>query len=197
MSVNDAVLALLEQGYGYFTTKQAKENNISTKALRQAGEQGLIERVAQGLYIAADIFPDPYIVAQHRCPKGVFSHETALFLHDLSDRVPLQLMITIPTGWNSNLLADGEFHFFYCKPTLMTLGVCDVTTPSGVKIRAFDPERTLCDCLRSEDKLDRDLVLSALKQYLKSDQKDNAKLLAYADKFKLRETVYRYMEVLS
>ena len=197
MRGNKAILALLEKRCGYLTTKQAKESGISNTALQRAVEQGLIERVAQGLYISSDVFPDPYIVAQHKCPKGIFSHETALFLHDLSDRVPLQLMITIPTGWNSNLLTSEEFHFFYCKPALMTFGVCDVTTPSGVKIRAFDLERTLCDCLRSEDKLDRDLVLSAIKQYLKSGQKDNAKLLAYADKFKLRDTVYRYMEVLS
>ena len=197
MSIRKTVLTLLNECMGYLTTKAAKEKGIDNKSLQRLVECGLLERVAHGLYIGVDIIPDPFVVTQYRCPKGIFSHEAALFLHDLSERVPLRLTMTIPSGWNSQLLKDENFLFFYCKPYLLGLGVCAIETPAGLKVNTFDKERTLCDCLRNSEKMDMDLVLSALKQYMKSPVKDNAKLLKYADTFKIRDMVRRYIEVLS
>jgi len=187
----------MEQNKGYLTAKDARENGLDNKTLQRMAERGLIERTAHGLYNGADIFPDPLLIAQHRCPKGVFSHETALFLHDLSDRDPLRIMMTIPAGWNSKLLLDDSMLFFYSTPKYMGLGICDVSTLSGAIIRAYDIERTICDCVRYIDKLDRDLVLTALKWYAKSKDRNSSKLLDYASVFKIRDIVHRYLEVLA
>jgi hypothetical protein len=105
-------------------------------------------------------------------------------------------MLTIPSGWNTKLLTDESILFFYSSPKKMGLGVCETETPNGMKIKAYDAERTLCDCLKHIDKLDRDLVLTALKRYTKSRDKDSAKLLEYAAALKIRDMVYRYLEVL-
>ncbi|MCL2367312.1 MAG: type IV toxin-antitoxin system AbiEi family antitoxin domain-containing protein [Oscillospiraceae bacterium] len=192
----EKVLALMKQNNGYLSSKEAKQNDIENKVLQRMAERGIIERVAHGLYTEAGIFSDSFFVAQHRVPKGIFSHETALFLHDLSDRNPLRLMMTIPAGWNSKLLTDNTMFFFYNRPKRLALGACEIKTPFGMQVSAYDVERTICDCLKYIDKLDRDLVLTALKRYLKSEQRDNAKLLEYATALKIRDEVYRYMEVL-
>ena len=63
-------------------------------------------------------------------------------------------------------------------------------------VRAYNIERTLCDCLRYIDKLDRDLVLTALKRYAKHKDRDSLMLLEYASVLKIRDVVYRYLEVL-
>jgi len=188
--------ALMKERGGYLTMREARENGITNKTMQRMADCGLIERVAYGLYACTDIFPDPFFVAQYRCPKGVFSNETALFLHDLSDRDPLRLMMTIPSGWNSQLLKDDSFLFFYSSPKKMRLGVCETETASGMKVRVYDAERTLCDCLKNIDRLDRDLVLTALKRYIKGGERDSAKLLEYATALKIRDMVYRYLEVL-
>ena len=193
----ERVYALLKHNGGYLSSKEARENGVENKTLQRMAERGLIERAAHGLYVGADVFPNPFFVAQYRCPKGVFSHETALFLHDLCDRVPLKLMMTIPSGWNTTMLTDDDIIFFYSKPKRMSLGACETETPSGLIVKAYNAERTLCDCLRYIDKLDRDLVLSGLKRYIKSNNKDSAKLLEYASELKIRDLIYRYLEVLS
>jgi hypothetical protein len=105
--------------------------------------------------------------------------------------------MTIPAGWNSKLLTDDEMQFFYSTPKKMSLGICEVKTTSGMAVKTYDIERTICDCLKNIDKLDRDLVITALKRYVKSAGKDNAKLLEYAAALKIRDTVYRYLEVLT
>jgi len=196
MNTHDKVFKLMEQHSGYLTAKEARESGLDNKALQRMAKRGLIERAAHGLYVDADVFPDPFFIAQYRCPKGVFSHETALFLHDLSDRNPFRVMMTLPAGWNSQLLSDNNMLFFYSTPKYMGLGICDVGTPSGVTVRAYNIERTLCDCLRYIDKLDRDLVLTALKRYAKHKERDSSKLLEYASVLKTRDIVYRYLEVL-
>jgi predicted transcriptional regulator of viral defense system len=196
MNATEKVYTLLSERGGYLRAKEARENGVENKTLRRMVDQSLIDRLAHGLYASADKFPDPFFVAQYRCPKGVFSNETALFLHDLSDRNPLRLMMTIPSGWNTKLLTDENFLFFYNSPKKMGLGLCETGTPFSESVKVYDIERTLCDCLRNIDRLDRDLVLTALKRYAKSKYRDNAKLLEYADALKIRQMVYRYLEVL-
>jgi predicted transcriptional regulator of viral defense system len=196
MKAAEQVYALLKERGGYLTMREARENGITNKTMQRMADRGLIERVAYGLYTGMDVFPDPFFVAQYRCPKGVFSNETALFLHNLSDRDPLRLMMTIPSGWNTELLTDDSFLFFYSSPKKMGLGVCETATASGMKAKVYDPERTLCDCLKNIDRLDRDLVFTALKRYIKSGERDSAKLLEYATALKIRDMVYRYLEVL-
>ena len=196
MQAAEQVYALMKERGGYLTMREARENGIENKTMQRMTDSGLIGRVAYGLYADVDIFPDPFFVAQYRCPKGVFSNETALFLHDLSDRDPLRLMMTIPSGWNTKLLTDVTILFFYSSPKKMELGVCETETASGMKVKVYNAERTLCDCLKNIDRLDRDLVLTALKRYIKGGDRDSAKLLEYAAALKIRDMVYRYLEVL-
>jgi predicted transcriptional regulator of viral defense system len=196
MNGETEIFSLLNMGGGYLTAKTAREHGISNTVLRRMAERGQIERAAHGLYIGTDVMPDAFFLTQYRCPKGVFSHETALYLHDLCDRLPLRLSLTIPSGIGSRVLKDDDLQFFYCKPEFAGLNTERLRTPSGAEVVVYDKERTLCDCLRHMDRLDRDLVLSAVKLYMASPERDNVKLLRVAETFKMRGEVRRYMEVL-
>ena len=196
MKSYEAVSELLKKRGGYLTAKEAREVGVPNKDLQRLTARGNLERAAHGLYISEDVFPDTYYIAQYRCPQGVFSHETALFIHGLCDRVPVRLMMTIPSGWNTSLLKDESFKFFYCGPEKMGLGVCEIEMTSGVKVRTYNIERTLCDCIKYVDQLDRDLIITGLKRYVKREEKDSAKLLDYASLLNVRDIVYRYLEVL-
>ena len=197
MKQEDKVLTLLKNTNGYLTVKTAGENGVSASTLKRMAERGLIDRATRGLYVAADIITDPFFVAQFRCPQGVFSHETALFFHNLSDRTPFQLMMTIPSGWNTRLHSSEDVMIFYCKAKYARLGVTETATPYGHSVKTYDAPRTICDCLRNVNKLDKDLVLTALKRYMKDSSGNKARLLEYAGLFKIRDMVMRYMEVLS
>ena len=197
MTQEQTAMVLLENGEGYLTAKSAGENGVSPSTLKRMEERGLVERAARGLYVRADIIPDLYYVAQYRCPQGVFSHETALFFHSLSDRTPFQLMLTIPSGWNTRLLLSDEVMIFYSNPKYAKLGTVETVTPYGRTVAVYDVPRTICDCLRSIGRLDKDLVLTALKRYMKDPAGDKARFLEYASLFKIRDIALRYMEVLS
>jgi hypothetical protein len=190
-------LTLLESNNGYLSAKMAVENGVSTVALKRMAERSEIERVAHGLYVGVDVIPDPFFIAQYRCPRGIFSHETALFFHGLSDRTPFQLMMTIPSGWNTRLVSSDDVMIFYCKPAYAKMGATEAVTPYGRTVSVYDAPRTICDCLRNVDRLDKDLVLTGLKRYLRDPSNDKTNLLKYAELFKIRDLVMKYLEVLS
>ena len=198
MSQREVVLKMLKENNGLITASQAKENGVAYKTLQRMNQSGEIEKIEQGLYMDPDFIEDEFFLTQYRCQKGIFSHETALYFHDLVDRTPFQLMLTIPSGYNTRLLKEKEkYKFFYIGEALHSLGAITMETPYGNLVKVYDKERTICDCLRKKKSLDNDLVLEAVKRYLKGPEADYAKLLKYAEIFNVRDAVRKYMEVLT
>ena len=196
MEQESIALSILNNFKGYITSKQAEENGVNNTTLLRMEKRGLIERVARGLYIGADIIPDRFFITQYRCSTGIYSHLTAMYLLFYSDRNPIRLTMTVPTGMNTKSFTDENVFFYYCNPDKMDIGVIEVESMSGMCVKVFNMERTICDCLRYIEKMDNDLVLTGLKRYMRSDVRDSVKLLEYATEFKMRDTVRRYLEVL-
>lgn len=182
---------------GIIESSKAKNVGITNKELQRLNNVGKLQRVAHGLYMTPESFPDEYFIAQYRCPKGVFSHETALYFHDLSDRTPLKLALTIPNDTSTKLIMEKDnYQIYFCKQEIHDVGVTKIKSPFGNEIRVYDKERTICDCLKKRDSLDKDLVLSAVKEYLSQSVNDYTKLLKYAEMLGIRALVKQYMEVL-
>lgn len=197
MSQKDMVYELLNRNNGIITAKEANSLGVTNKTLQRMNQSEEIEKISAGLYIDPSRMQDEYYLAQYRCKKGIFSHETAFYFHDLSDRTPVQLMMTIPSGYNTRLLKEKtKYKFFYSSEKLHHIGRTMVETPFGQKVYVYDKERTICDCLKKKNQLDVDLVVEALKRYLTTPGADYAKLLKYAEIFNIRELVKNYMEVL-
>jgi predicted transcriptional regulator of viral defense system len=88
---------------GYFTTQQAAVANYSSQLLLKHIHAGRVTRARRGIYRLVH-FP----AAEHEElvatwlwseQAGVFSHQTALSLHELSDTLPSQLHLTLPNEW--------------------------------------------------------------------------------------------------
>lgn len=198
MKEKELVFELLKKNNGVLEAKQAVEAGIDNKTLQRLNSSGEIERIGHGIYIDPNYMEDEYLVTQYRCKKGIFSHETALFFHDLTDRTPFQLTLTIPTGYNTRLLKEKDkYKFFYIHKNLHEIGKMTLFSPYGNEIVVYNKERTICDCIRKKDQLDTDLVITAVKQYMRETGVDFTKLLEYAKIFNVRELMKQYMEVLS
>ena len=197
MIENKKIAKLLNQNNGIIKASDAKLFGINNKVLQRQVSYGTLKRVAFGLYISSETFPDEYFIAQYRCPKGIYSYETALHFHDLSDRIPMKLTMTIPSGHNTKLLLEKDsYQFYYCKKEFHEIGIVTMKTIYGNDVAVYDVERTLCECIKKISVLDSDIVLSALKQYMNEPTRDISKLLQYAELFNVKDVMYRYTEVL-
>jgi hypothetical protein len=85
---------------------------------------------------------------------------------------------------------------YFVKPNLHKLGLAVVKSPHGNQIRTFDLERTICDLLRSRNKIDIQFIAQALKRYVGRKEKNISLLYEYAKKFEIQRIVRAYIEVL-
>jgi hypothetical protein len=85
----DKLKSLLKTNDGILATLELNAVGISNERLRLLVKDGTLERVAHGVYASHDVLPDKMYIFQRRRPKLIYSHETALFLHSLTDRNPI------------------------------------------------------------------------------------------------------------
>ncbi len=108
----DALYQVAESQAGHFTLAQAHDCGYSSQALHKhlIGER--IERVRRGVYRLTHypMTENEELVALWLWSdqEGVFSHETALALHDLSDALPAKVHMTVPVSWESRRLRVPE-----------------------------------------------------------------------------------------
>lgn len=183
-------------GNGFLSASTARDAGVQSRDLADAVGRGELVRVARGLYCTPGTWEDEYVVAQHRFARGVFSHDTALYLLGLCDSAPESLTMSFPRGYNPSS-AKAEGIVAKSSPEgLHDLGLVELTTPYGNAVRAYDAERTLCDALRGTSSPDLQLLSPAFRSYLSSGERNLPKLQSFADRLGVAAKVRRYMEVL-
>jgi predicted transcriptional regulator of viral defense system len=181
---------------GMITAADANKNGVSNERLRLLVKSGDLERAAFGVYILPDEFVDKMYAAQLRRSKIIYSHETALFLHDLTDRDPVSYTVTVPTGYNAVKLREDGFTVFTIKKELHSVGTTELTTIFGHTVAAYGLERTICDCLRSRNQMDIAIVTDAIKRYSRRKDKKLNTLMQMAETFGVVKPLRSYLEVL-
>ena len=84
--------AIAQEHGGIIETKTAIAHGISKAMLYKLCREDKIHRVVQGQYILPDDMQDELLSISKRSKQIIFSHETALFLHGISDRTPFEHM---------------------------------------------------------------------------------------------------------
>ncbi len=196
MPIPNGLSQILAQNGGIITTAQANGVGVSNERLRLLVKSGELERVSFGVYALPDEFIDKMYVAQLRRSKIIYSHETALFLHDLTDRDPVKYTVTVPTGYNTTRLSQEGFNVFTIKRELYEKGLTELPTIFGNIITVYNLERTICDCLRSRNQIDITILTDAIKRYVKRRDKNLNTLMHMAEYFQVLKLLRSYMEVL-
>jgi predicted transcriptional regulator of viral defense system len=178
------------------TSQQITEAGFHRSVLSQLVESNDLERIARGVYLKPSAWEDEMFLLQHRFSKGIFSHETALYLHGMTDRTPARFIMTFPWGYNATSLKDENIAVKRTVKDLYRLGLTELNSPAGNVIRAYDIERTLCDIVRGNNACDIQTVNQAMKHYAGSNAKDIQQLMEYAKKLRVKPKILTYMEIL-
>ena len=196
MNNEEKILKEMQKNNGMITTNEVEQMGIARKTLTRLLEKGLIERESQGLYVLPNSWGDEYYNLIFSSKNVVFSHATALFLHGLSERVPLIYEITVINGYNASLKSRENVELYFVNKDIFELGKIEIESPQGKIVPIYDIERTLCDMLKSKQNQDIEIIKYAFKTYVKSSKKDIYKLIEYAKKLKVDEEINTYLEVL-
>ena len=188
--------AIASEHGGIIEAKIAAQRGISKAMLYKLCKEDKIHRIVKGQYILPDDMQDELLSISKRSDKIIFSHETALFLHGISDRTPFEHTVTAPSGCIPSAAIKSECKVYYIKPELFELGKTTLITPAGNEVQAYDLERTICDVIRSRNKLGTETFLAALKMYAASPKKNLNQLNTYAKQMRVEKVLRQYLEVL-
>ncbi len=196
MTNKQKIKELLEESTdGIITSGQVTAAGLHRSILQELVESGELYRFGRGLYVRSNAWEDDFYLLQHRYGRGIYSHDTALYLLGYSDRTPAQYTMTFPKGYNSPSLKQERIIIKRVVPENYCFGEIELLSPCGNPIRVYDIERTLCDILRGSGS-DIQIIGAAMKKYAASKEKDIHKLMQYADQLRVKPKVMRYMEVL-
>lgn len=196
MNFYEKILKTVDKNGGYITTKELVNNNINKKFLTNLVRDGKLIRFSRGYYGLPSYIQDDYYILLSKSQNAVFSLSTALYLHGLSERVPLAYNITLPYGYSGALQKEKNVLLNFVKKELLNLGAIEMESPFGMKIKVYDVERTICDIIKYKNKIDAEIFSKALKFYAMRKDKNINKLMRYAKKMNIEKKVAEYMEVL-
>lgn len=100
-----------------------------------------------------------------RDSRIIFSHETDLYLHGLSDRESVQPVVTVKRGYNASHLKVESIKVYTVIPEWFEIGQQEIKTSLGNTVRAYDRERCICDILREKKRMDIQVFRTALNTY--------------------------------
>lgn len=193
MTNKEKIKELLEASPdGTITAEQVTAAGMHRSILQELVENGELYRFGRGLYVRTSVWEDDIYLLQRKYGRGIYSHDTALYLLGYSDRTPAQYTMTFPKGYNSPSLKQENINIKRVVPENYSFGVIELQSPCGNPIRVYDIERTLCDILRGSGS-DIQIVGVAMKKYAFSKEKDIHKLMQYADQLRVKPKVLRYM----
>lgn len=196
MNFMSELVAIAKEHGGIIQTKVAVQHGISRAMLYKLCREDKIYRIVKGQYILPNELEDEFLAISNRSAKIIFSHESALYLHGISDRTPFEYTVTVPSNNLPSAAIKAECKVYYIKPELFELGKTVLKTPAGNEVPAYDFERTICDVMRSRNKVGTESFFTALKMYAASSKKDLNKLNIYARQMRVENVLRQYLEVL-
>jgi predicted transcriptional regulator of viral defense system len=195
MPEKERIQKFLQNAGGIVTSKQVTKAGFHRSVLSGLVEAKELVRISRGVYIKPTEWEDEMYILQYRFSKGIFSHETALYLHGMTDRTPARFTMTFPWGYNAASIKDENLTAKRVIKEYYEIGVIGIPSPAGNIVKAYNIERTLCDIVRGNNTCDIQIVGKAMKWYAET-KKDIQKLMGYAEKLRVKPKVLNYMEVL-
>ena len=190
----EIIESIMKMNNGYVTSKELSNLGIHRMYLNIMKEKGMIEKVGNGIYLDSSKIEDSYFVFGLELLNIIYSHMTALYFHGFSIKAPNDKYdITVPNNYFNYKIK--KYNVFYVDRDIYELGLIQIDTPMGNKVKAYDMERCICDIIRSKNRMDSEHVKHSVREYVKRKDKDLIKLSKYAEKLGIKKEVMDYVEV--
>lgn len=190
----DVIKQIMSTNNGVLSTRMIEPFNISRQYISIMEKNNEIEKISRGIYLSPTTFEDSYFLFQQKYKKAIFSHMNALYFYGMTEEFPYNYTVTVPQRYHVNMVNE-KCNVFYVSDDIYELGLTEVLTPNGNKVKAYDKERCICDIIRSKGRMDSEQVKKTIKQYAKSKDKNIAKLSNYAKEMGISEKVIEMVGV--
>lgn len=189
------ILKIMKKNNEIITPAQLEEKGISRVYLSKMKEEGIIEKIDRGIYVTKDFKYDEYYLFQLKYPKAIFSHNTALYFYEMTERTPINMDVTVYREYNPHRFKD-LVNVYKVSKELYNLGVTEKKSSQGMKVKTYNLERTVCDIIKDKNSLDIEIRNKVIKKCIKSKEFSASIMFEYAKKMKIYDKIKSYMEAI-
>ena len=193
MNYKQRIIDIGNENNGYITRKQVEEANIPTVYLTKLVNEGIIDRLEKGIYLLEGYDEDQLYTLSLLYSKIVYSRRTALFLHDMTERLMDKLEVNLPRSYNSGNMQEVILPFNVTGKKY-NVGIVEVETSYGNKVRTYSRERCICDFFLRK-KVDFEEMKFAINEYI-NVVNDMSELLSMAKNFNIEQEVRNVIKEL-
>lgn len=186
----------MEQNGGIVKTSQITDLGVDYRRILAWVEDGTLERVKSGYYSFGYKERSEEELIMGLFPDAVLCLNSALYYHHYIERKPYQWHLAVDKNTSkSRFKMDYPvIQPYYTEPEVLKLGVEEIAFSTG-KMKIYNKQRMICDCLKFEEKLERDVFKRALLAYIADNSKDIAELLYIARERKVLQKVQNMIGV--
>ena len=192
------IISMIEMEFikrgGVLKTAELKDLGLSSRQIKRLLDDGIITKIKRGFYELKDYIVRDEVIIARLFPQAVIFLESALFYYGYTDRIPSAWQIAV-NKYSEATKYNIEYPLiepFYLEPKFINIGVSTIKI-DGVRVRIYDRERTLCDVLRYEKKLEKEVFNNAINRYIEDPKKNIRKLFEYAELFNIKNKVQTYI----
>lgn len=175
---------------GIMKTSELYELSMDYRKIQQFVKEGILERVKNGYYGIGFTGMSEESMVSSLFPDGVLCLETALYYQGYLETRPVcwQIAVDKNTSKSRFKMNYPPVQPYYIEPDVLMMGAEEFSLGEG-KMFLYNKERLICDCLKFEEKLEREVLQQALRKYIEEQDKDVQKLLEYAKLRKVTQKV--------
>ena len=177
----DRVKAFIYQNGGIAKKSQLAELGIDYRRILDFVEKGDLIRIKSGYYtVRLSDFSEEEFIAK-LFPDAVLNLETALYAYGYLEQRPYGFKLSVDKNTSKSRfkLDFPQVTPLYAEPETLQFGVTQIDF-GGTKMQIFEKDRLVCECLKYEDKMEREFFKEGLLCYIRDPKKDVAKLMKYA-----------------
>ncbi|MHA6260027.1 type IV toxin-antitoxin system AbiEi family antitoxin domain-containing protein [Sporosarcina sp. CAU 1771] len=199
MFMYDRLDKVFRRQNGYATTNDLVESGITPYYINKFVKEDYIERVKKGLYRHSDskLLPEEQIIEVSRLiPHGVICLLSAAAYHELSTINPWEYHIAIERSQKKPPLPSyPPIQVYYFNKIAFENNI-EEKNVDGYLTKIYNIEKTVCDLIRYEDTIGRDIMLECIKTYMKLPTRNLNKLIKIATEQKVDKKLVNFIEVL-
>lgn len=194
----EEALQIFKKFNGVMRTREALREGIYKRTLYYMRDNGYLKLLQRGVYQLADkddlSNPDLIIVTQ-KIPAAVICLISALDFHNLTDQIPHHIHIALPRTRRDPVLEYPPLKVYRFSDKTINEGV-ETHLIDGIKVRIFNPAKTIADCFKFRNKIGLDVAIDALKRGVRQQKVTFRDLNKYARICKVDKVIKPYLELL-
>ena len=191
-NMDENLRSLFEKNRNVVTTKTFLENGYTKYQIKKMVDENVLSRLKYGLYGLNEELEDEFFLNQNNNSFIIYSNETALYLHNLTDRYPNPLSVTTKSGYH---LRNKKLKLYYVKEELLYHNVIEIISPQGNPVYVYDIERTICDIVKNKNRIDQQVYIQGLQKYFLEGKPNLRKLSKLAKMLNIQQKMMNIIEL--